>query len=192
MRAFLAVELSDAARTALARLQQQLAATGADVKWTEEENLHITMRFLREITEEQRQGIEAVLRGVATQTNTMPVQLTGLGAFPSMSSPRVLWVGIGAGQEALTKIAEEIERGIVALGLPKADHPFSAHVTLGRVRSSRRRQELSRALTGARWDPPEPFVADHLTLVQSVLAPTGPTYTTLAAFPFTPSPAPSA
>ena len=179
MRAFIAVEVPAEIRNGLARLQSQLAQARADVKWTEEENLHITMRFLGEITDEQRQKMEALLQGVAAQVNAMPVELTSLGAFPSMTSPRVLWVGVGEGQETLQTIAEEIERGLVA-----ADHPFAAHITLGRVRSPRNRAQLVTAAQHLTWTPPAPFVATHLTLFHSTLTPSGSIYTPLAKFPF--------
>ena len=184
MRAFLAVELPEDIRRALAQLQRRLAESHADVKWTEEANLHITMRFLGEITEPQRQGLEERLRGVASGHHVTMVQLAGVGAFPSMHSPRVLWVGIGEGQEALTKIAEEIERRVVSLGLPKEDHPFAAHVTLGRVRSPKHRAQLVTTMRNLTWTPPPPFTTTHLTLFQSTLTSAGARYAPLAKFPF--------
>ena len=184
MRAFIAVELPAEIRNGLARLQSQLAQARADLKWTEEANLHITMRFLGEITDEQRQAVEAVLQGVAAQVNAIPVQLTGVGAFPSMASPRVLWVGVGEGQQTLHTIAEAIERGVVSLGLPKDDHPFTAHVTLGRVRSPKNRTQLVATVQHVTWTPPAPFVATHLTLFHSTLTSSGASYTLLAKCPF--------
>ncbi len=203
MRAFIAVELPAEIRCVLAHLQSQLAAARADVKWTEEDNLHITMRFLGEITEGQRQRLEALLREIAAQTNTIPIALTNVGAFPSMTSPRVLWVGIGegssfalraserplrsvrgAGQEALTNIAEEIERGVVSLGFEKEDHPFSAHVTLGRVRSPKNRAALVAVMRELAWTPPQPFAITCLTLFQSTLTSSGPIYASLSKVPF--------
>ncbi|HBQ38923.1 MAG TPA: RNA 2',3'-cyclic phosphodiesterase [Candidatus Omnitrophica bacterium] len=184
MRAFLAVELPADIRRSLADLQSQLAKTRADVKWTEEENLHITMRFLGEITGPQRQGLEEMLRRAASRHHATTVQLDGLGAFPSVDSPRVLWVGIREGQEELTKIAQEIEQGVTALGLPKEDHQFSAHVTLGRVRSPKHRAQLVAAMRAVTWTRPEPFMATHLTLFQSTLTSAGARYTPLVKFPY--------
>lgn len=183
MRAFIAVELPTDIRRALAHLQSQLAQARADVKWTEEENLHVTMRFLGEITESQRQGIEEKLRSVASHHHVTAVQLTGVGAFPSIASPRIVWVGIGEGKDTLTTIAGEIEQGVVSLGFPKADHPFGAHVTLGRVRSPKNRAQLVETMRQAAWESPEPFTATHLTLFQSTLTASGARYTILARFP---------
>lgn len=175
------VGFDTAGSTASDRLPRHRSRGG--VKWTEEENLHVTMRFLGDITEAQRRGVEETLQGVASRHRTTTVQLTGLGAFPSMASPRVLWVGIGEGKDALTTIAGEIEQGVVSLGFPKADHPFGAHVTLGRVRSPKHRAQLVETMRQAAWESPEPFTATHLTLFQSTLTPSGPCYTVLARFP---------
>ncbi len=184
MRAFLAVELPADIRRALTHLQSQLAQPRADVKWTEEANLHVTMRFLGEITEQQRQGLEEMLRGAASHHPVATIQLTGLGAFPSLESPRILWIGVGEGKDWLTQLAGEFERELVLLGFAKEERPFAAHVTLGRVRSPRGRAQLMAAMRESAWRPPEPFCATHLTLFQSTLTSAGARYTPLASFPF--------
>lgn len=184
MRAFLAVEIPREIHAHLALLQSQLAQTRADVKWTEEANLHVTMRFLGEITDQQRQDLEETLHGVASHHHATTVQLAGVGAFPSIASPRVLWVGVGAGKDVLTTIAGEVEQGVVSLGLPREEHPFSAHVTLGRVRSSKHRAALVAAMRALTWTPPPPFTATHLTLFQSILTSSGPVYTSRSRFTF--------
>src|SRR3989338_10233288 len=101
MRAFLAIELPEAVRARLAALQRDLASAKADVKWVDPNHLHVTMRFLGEIAEPQRQAVAVLIERVAGATAPMRLQLVELGAFPSPSAPRVLWVGIQEGREAL-------------------------------------------------------------------------------------------
>jgi 2'-5' RNA ligase len=180
MRAFIAIELPGPVRAALVSLQRQLAQAEADVKWVEEDNLHVTMRFLGEISEDQRQAIERLLGEVAGRTPRLQLSLSHLGAFPSASSPRVIWVGVGQGSEALSRIAREIEEGLSALHLPREPREFAAHLTLGRVRSPRNRAQLSHRLKELVWKPPAPFEVAHLTLFQSTLTSSGPLYTPLA------------
>ena len=184
MRAFIAIELPDEVRWALAQLQQRLAGSGADVKWVEPEHLHVTMKFLGEITEEQRRAVEAMLRQVARALSPFPLSLRALGAFPSMRSPRVIWVGVAEGKEPLVRLAEGIEREGAAAALQKEERPFAAHVTLGRVRSPRGHQALVELLEHTDWSPPPSWTADHVTLYQSVLSSSGPTYSVLAEIPF--------
>ena len=184
IRAFIAVELPTEVRGSLGLLARELAASGADVKWVEEANLHVTMRFLGEITEEQRQGLATLLTAVAARRQPIPLRLSSLGGFPSLTSPRVVWVGVGQGHEELAAIAGDVEEGLARLGLPHEERAFIAHVTLGRVRSGRNLGRLVSQITATTWTPPEPFVADQLTLFQSTLSSSGPIYTALATLPF--------
>ena len=180
MRAFIAVELPPSVQGELVSLQRDVAKSGADVKWVEKDTLHVTMRFLGEITEEQRQAIERLLEKVAGHTGPIQLGFSHVGAFPSSSSPRVIWVGIGQGSDLLTRLAAEIEEGLAKLTMPRADRDFAAHVTLGRVRSPRNRSQFAARIKELVWNPPATFVATHLTLFQSLLTRAGPTYTPLA------------
>jgi 2'-5' RNA ligase len=183
MRAFLAVALPPAARERLAALQRQLAGSGADVKWVEPENLHLTMKFLGEIDERLSSALIGRLGPVAGATPPFEAQLNRVGAFPAMGAPRVVWVGIGPGVAELRRLAEAIEHETAALGLEGEPRPFAAHVTVGRVRSSNRRQALVRALQDAAWTAPPPWPVRAVTLYQSLLSSSGPRYTVLADLP---------
>ena len=184
MRAFLAVELPSHARHELARLQDQLRDSRADVKWVEKDNLHLTLRFLGDIDERERQRVESASQLAAAAMSPVTVTLSSLGAFPSVSAPRVVWVGLGDGAESLAQLAAQIEAQLAKAGFPKADKPFSAHITLGRVRSPRNRLELVRTINDVVWTPPASFVVDHVTLFRSDLGSAGPTYSILREFPF--------
>ena len=184
MRAFIALALPEEVREALGRLQQDLVASRADVKWVEPDHLHVTMKFLGEITEDQRHAVEAMLRRLAEREAPFLLGVQVLGAFPSATAPRVLWVGLADGRERVQRMAEVIEREGAALSFVREDRPFAAHVTLGRVRSSRHRQQLARALLNTTWQPPAPWRVASITLYQSVLGSVGPRYTVLADVPF--------
>lgn len=183
MRAFLAVSLPADVRASLAVLQRGLAHSNADVKWVEPENLHVTLRFLGEITEEQRLALEALLERLAPREEPFVLGLEGIGAFPSLGSPRVFWVGLSTGRETAARIAGAIEREGATILLEKAERPFAAHVTLGRVRSPRHRPALVQRLRETSWRAPDPWRVSALTLYQSVLGPGGPRYTVLAEVP---------
>lgn len=180
MRAFIAIELPPAVRAELWKIGRDLAASQADVTWVKEENVHLTLRFLGEITEVQRHVVESLLQTLASRTDPIQLELSHLGAFPSMTAPRVIWVGIGQGEKETGRLAGELEGGLTRLGFAKEDRGFSAHVTLGRVRSPRNRAQLVARLKDVSWNAPQPFRADHLTLFHSTLSPAGPTYTPLA------------
>lgn len=183
MRAFIGISLPEGVRVALANLQRQLGESHADVKWVAPDNLHVTLKFLDEITEEQRGLVEALLGRVASGERAFALGLGHAGAFPSMRAPRVLWVGVEEGKETVVRIAAAIEREGAALSLPREERPFAAHVTIGRVRSPNNRPLLAERLQQATWQPPEPWRATSLTLYESVLSSTGPRYRVLADIP---------
>lgn len=183
MRAFIGIALPDAVRSSLAGLQRQLSESGADVKWVEAENLHVTLKFLDEITDEQRRRVEELLARVAGGQGAFTLGLKQVGAFPSTSSPRVLWVGLAEGRDAAMRIAQAIEQEGQAISLRREERPFAAHVTLGRVRTPRNRAALSQRLQEIVWSPPAAWRVPSLTLYESVLSSAGPRYTALADFP---------
>lgn len=184
MRAFLALTLPDEIRRSFASLQRELARFGADVKWVEPPNLHVTLKFLGEITDHQRRAVEQLLAEVARGETAFPLGLDRVGAFPSLSSPRVVWVGLGEGKERAIRLVERLEQSCGELGIQKEERPFAAHVTLGRVRSPRGHARLGPVLRDCAWrPPPEPWIVTALTLYQSVLGSDGPRYTVLAEMP---------
>ena len=183
MRAFIAIALPDTVRESLRQLQQELAQSRADVKWVEPANLHLTLKFLDEIAEDQRQQVEAMLGEMASRESTFTLQLEQVGAFPSMSAPRIMWVGIAQGKDALTRMGEAIEQQARSLGLRREERPFSCHLTLGRVRSPRGLKELAKQLRTVQWTAPAPWRVSAVTLYYSTLSSSGPHYNVLAEVP---------
>ena len=186
MRAFIGIVLPAAVRSSLAGLQRRLGESGADVadvKWVEPDHLHVTLKFLDEITDEQRRHVEALLGRIAAEEPPFTLAMDRVGAFPSLTAPRVLWVGLSEGKEAVIRIAEAIEREGATLSLRSEERPFAAHVTIGRVRSPRRREALVQRLQASTWEPPAPFQVTALTLYRSDLSASGPRYTALAEIP---------
>jgi len=187
MRAFIGIALPSAIREALGELQGELARSQADVKWVLPEQLHVTLKFLGEITELQRQAVEAMLRKMAEPEAPFQLSLEGVGAFPSIHAPRVIWVGIRAGKERVERIAHAIEREGERIRLQKDERPFAAHVTLGRVRSPQRLKPLADQLQAVVWQPLAPWRVESLTLYESRLSSSGPSYTVLADAPLKPA-----
>lgn len=183
MRAFLGIALPSQVRESLATLQAELSGVGADVGWVKPEQLHVTLKFLDDISEEQRQAIEAILTRVAEQEACFSVAIHEPGAFPSVRAPRVLWVSVREGQERIVRIAHQIEEEARRLSLRREERPFAAHITLGRVRSPRHRIELAQRLQHVSWQPPPPWHVTALTLYQSVLSSVESRYRVLADIP---------
>lgn len=185
MRAFIGIPLSTPAREAVARLQQQLGAAGADVRWIPPESLHLTLKFLGSIDAAQHHATEALLHQAASETGSCSMSLAGLGAFPASGAPRIVWVGVGEGREALTRFAEGIRAQGRGIGWPEEERAFAAHVTIGRFRSPRGAAALRRALSTAAWTAPPAWTVSEVVLFESCLAAGGSRYTPRGTFPLT-------
>jgi RNA 2',3'-cyclic 3'-phosphodiesterase len=181
MRTFIAIELPQEIKDTLGRLQQKLKAAGADVKWVEPANIHLTLKFLGEIDEPAKERISVSLEKICRSRPTFNISLSSCGAFPSIDSPRVIWAGIKEGDSQIKQIALDIEDALAQIGLPKEDRDFSSHITLGRTRSSKNRRQLSELLSSLK--PLEgSFPAAKITLYKSSLTPRGPVYEILQEF----------
>ena len=184
MRAFVAVEVPPDVRAAVARTQAALrdAARSADVRWVDPGALHVTLKFLGSIDDEQVARIRDALALASGAGAPLGCVTGALGAFPSPRRARVVWLGISAANEAVARLTSAVDAALTPLGFPPEARPFHAHVTLGRVRSPRGLGDLARALEAHAAGPPRSWVAPDLVLFQSHTRPTGAVYEPVARF----------
>jgi len=181
MRTFIAIELPQGIKDSLSRLQEELKATEADVKWVAPENIHLTLKFLGEIDDKKLEKITKIIDDAAKEKNKFQIRISSLGTFPKIDFPRVIWVGVDIGDKETKAIAEELEEKIAKIGIPKENRPFSSHITIGRTKSSLNREKLvqnlkNKAELGANKLE---FYVTKITLFQSTLTPHGPIYKVL-------------
>lgn len=180
LRAFVAVPVEDpVVRRRLAGARSLLPELRG-LRWIPEAQLHFTLKFLGDIDEE-RVGDARAATAAAARGGVPPFRLDlgGLGAFPPRGPARVVWAGCGDGTEGLVSLAAAVEEAFAAAGFPTEPRPFSAHLTVARVRDLDAGRRLSRLLPSV---PREAFGAvsvSSLVLYRSDLAPRGPDYTEL-------------
>ncbi len=179
MRLFIALDLTTQNRDALTKLQGRLKKADADVKWVEPENIHLTLKFLGEVQEEKIPKIITTIKESIAEFKPFNLEIVSLGAFPGLKYPRVIWAGIEKGKENLEKLAEAIETAMLRLGFPEEKRGFSSHLTLGRIRSDRNKNNLCREISQASF-PALPQDISSVKLYQSRLTPQGPIYEKLA------------
>jgi RNA 2',3'-cyclic 3'-phosphodiesterase len=180
LRAFVAVEVPERVVDSLGEFQKEISATGADVKLVERENLHLNLKFLGEISEAQAAEVQSRLGRLSQRGGNVAVR--GVGAFPSQSRPRVVWAGVAREHEALlTPIAQEVIGVLEGIG-ESDDRPFRAHITLGRVRSSRNLQALGELLRQNSEKEFGAFTMSEIKLKSSALTPSGPVYKDMGVF----------
>ncbi|WP_461209732.1 RNA 2',3'-cyclic phosphodiesterase [Desulfocurvus sp. DL9XJH121] len=149
------------------------------VTWTRPGNWHLTLKFLGDAPEEAVADIRAALAGVAF--GPFSVRAGGAGYFPPRGEPRVFWVGLALGAEAVAGLAGEVERALAPLGFEPESRAYRPHLTLARVRRARGDDwsGMSREASEMRWPA---FEVRAFTLWQSVLGPSGPSYRVIADF----------
>lgn len=145
------------------------------------ENLHITLRFLGEVDDTRVAELGGVLDEAAAGVSRFDLGIRGLGAFPTLTRPRVIWVGAGEGADALRTLAGRVESALARVGVPPEDRPFSGHVTLGRIREPRRDPALAATLATQAGTHFGTLTVDRVCLMRSDLSPRGAHYTEIAA-----------
>jgi len=176
IRVFISVDMDPTEK--LMEMQEILSSSGADLRIVPPENLHVTLQFLGDVDEGKIPLLKEILTKIASKYRPAELSLRGLGAFPSNSYIKVVWVGMeGAG--SLTDISRELGGEIARLGLKTDRKGFRPHLTLARVRSAQNIGGLKDML--ARNDPWElgGQTVMELKLKRSVLTPGGPVYSDL-------------
>jgi 2'-5' RNA ligase len=178
LRCFVAIDVSSEVRAAVtvAQARVRTQAPDADVRWTDREQIHLTLKFLGAVPEERVQAVSSSLEAVVADASPIDLAAAGLGAFPSLRRPRVLWAGVSAGIPELTALAAAVDGALAPLGFSPEPRAFSAHLTIGRVRSPRGARALAPALEGAGAAEFGSWTASELVLYESRLRPAGALY----------------
>ncbi|MFN7170872.1 MAG: RNA 2',3'-cyclic phosphodiesterase [Candidatus Omnitrophota bacterium] len=183
IRTFIAIEIPEILCAEFAQLQEELKKAEADIKWVEPKNMHLTLKFLGDTEETKITKIKESLQKISQKANSFEINFRGLGAFPNLESPRVLWIGIEKGKDKLFELATKIEDELKILGFPKEKRQFSAHLTLGRIRSFKNREKLKTTIKEkVNFKARNKMYLKEIVLFKSQLTPSGPIYTCLAKF----------
>lgn len=178
IRSFISIDVEDPKILSGVRaVQSSLRNVGADLKIVGGENVHVTLKFLGNVQPEMLSKIKEDLSGLKFSPFTL--ELRGVGAFPNVSRITIIWVGIGTGAEEVEKIYEHVESGMSELGFARENRRFNPHITIARVRTGRKREELAKLLEGLTENSFGSFIADRVRMKQSILHPGGPEYHTL-------------
>ena len=186
IRAFIAIELPEAVKTALASAQSRLRAERHSyVKWVDPGGVHLTLKFLGNIDAEKVSPITAAIARAAQGVAPFRLELGETGAFPNQRRPRVIWVAVTGDVERLASLQRGIDQLLIPLGFVPESRPFSPHLTLGRLKeraSTAERQKIGESIATVK---PEavPFQANEISLMRSTLTPSGAIYSRISSVP---------
>ncbi len=177
MRLFVAVSLPPSIRMELQRLCDELRRAAAGLRWVRPDAIHLTLRFLGELPEDDLPRIQSGLRSSLPGSHPpFALGLGELGRFPSRGRPQVIWVGLVDGQGDLARLQARVEAAIQASGMPPEARPFRPHLTLARVAERRPPVELLERLAARGRPAPISFEVRSVCLFQSILRPQGAEY----------------
>jgi 2'-5' RNA ligase len=185
LRTFIAIELPAPIRSQIHQQQQALAQALDDppIRWVRPESIHLTLKFLGEISTQKAQQIDAALPYEVRQYPPARVQVQGLGCFPNFKRPRVVWIGLETQRAVLSALQAHLENWLQTLGFQPEKRGFSPHLTIGRIHrrvNNRQRKNLGDQIRGHKAPLLGEFTAESVHLLKSDLRPSGAVYTRLA------------
>jgi RNA 2',3'-cyclic 3'-phosphodiesterase len=188
VRLFVALEIPDTVRDNLAAKIKELRDLSVKVadkrpRWVRPENLHVTLKFIGEVSPTKLGGIRSALSAIRSDTQ-VDLNFHGLGFFPNEQYPRVLWSGINASAN-LTSLAGDIDGTLESQGIARERRAFAPHLTLARIEPPGLHEKLRAVLRENSTREFGSFQTREFHLIESKLKPSGAEYTTLASFPFT-------
>lgn len=172
MRLFIAIDTPKDFKERLSRTCAELKKCQLDAKWVDAENIHLTLKFLGEIKDDQLNEIKNIVLGVCGQVNRLELNICGFGFFPNDNSPRVLFA-VTDKEEILKNMSLGLEDKLKSLGFPK-EGKFKPHLTIARLRSKKNIACLKEKLKNLVFEAK--FFVDEITIFKSTLKPSGPVY----------------
>ena len=179
IRAFIAIPLDPKIQHSIECMQDHLKKSNNDIKWVKPENIHITLKFLGDVTTEQINSVKQTLSNCTHNTRPFKVELSQLGAFPNIECPRTLWIGLKDSKQQLNRMAVSLEIALGKIGFQDDQRPFSPHITIGRIRSSKNIDALAQSTSSYQISENCTQTISKIILFQSTLTSEGPIYKSL-------------
>jgi RNA 2',3'-cyclic 3'-phosphodiesterase len=184
LRAFLALDVPDNVQERLGRLVAILAPLAKHVKWVPAHQIHLTLTFFKDLSARTLEDMHEPVGALAAGTHPFVLQAAGAGAFGPSGRPNVIWCGVEDSGGRLAAFVSELQKTLACLGVAPEGRPFHPHLTLGRVKGGAE-HALSNAIPTQNRFEAGAIAADHLTLYESQLSSSGPSYRVLRTWPFT-------
>lgn len=177
MRTFIAIEIPDRIKQEMAKVQERLRQAGVEAGWTRPEGIHLTLKFLGEVRESRVKEIMSALETAASGTGIFRLEVAGAGAFPNAKNPRVVWLGVEGELDQLSGLQAAVEKAMSGLGFDRDERGFTPHLTVGRVKLIRSREQWAAALDEVKNIRISGFDVTGVSLMKSELRRGGAVYT---------------
>ena len=180
IRAFVAIPIEEFIGNEIAKLIGKFRQPGDSIRWVAKENLHLTLAFLGEIDAIMVPKITEAIEGAIAEIPAFDMHVEGLGAFPNLNRPSILWVGITDGAEQVAEICEAVQAAIEPFGFPREHRKYVPHLTIGRIgKNAKNSQDLANRIEQHKdWVGGASPVSD-VVFMESELGRSGPLYSVL-------------
>ena len=179
IRAFIAIELPPAIIALLDKVQQALKSLRVGARWVRPENIHLTLKFFGDINPADVEVISGAMTAAAEGVAPFTLAVGGIGVFPGLKRPRVIWVGLGGKIQPLLDLQHNLEDRLADVGFPKEKRSFKGHLTLGRFKETANPDTIRRAMVECSDMVNDQFEAGRIVLIKSDLSPSGAVYSHL-------------
>jgi len=184
IRSFLAFELPPDIKSEVKRISGEVKKTGLEASWVKPDNIHLTTVFTGDIDEKDIPDMISNIDNVTAEYEPFDISLGGMGLFPDIKRPRVLWLGLNGGIEGLASLRDDLQKSLEPFGIKQEKRPFKPHLTLGRFRKPAKDKFLLKKMLDEYGEISGPNgKLDELILFKSDLKPTGAVYTRLHYWP---------
>ncbi len=180
LRAFIAIPLPPDIVELAADLQLRLKSGGLKLRWVRSQGMHLTLKFLGDIPESQVDDLGGAMQRAGSGFGIVDLAAQGMGVFPGIKRPRVLWLGIGGETERLARLHGRLDAELEQIGISREKRPFRAHLTLARAKGAVNTRLLLDTMQRQGQYAARPFQAQQMVLYQSDLRPQGAVYTARA------------
>ena len=179
IRTFIALELPPSVISLLDKVQEDLKSMQLQAKWVRPENIHLTLKFIGNIDPGDTDKIGGAMMDAVDNFAAIHLVARGVGVFPGIKRPRVIWVGLGGQIQLLFAVQRVLEENLATLGFKKEKRPFKGHLTLGRFKQTVDPNTIRQIIREYANLYSEEFTARRIILYKSDLKPTGAVYSQL-------------
>lgn len=176
IRTFIAINISSELREVCKTFIEELIKTGGDVKWVKPESIHLTLKFLGNLTASKIEPVCDAVERACAEFSAFRLKSGSKGAFPNLRRPRIFWVGLTeTNDHILTDLQAKVETALIEVGFEKESRKFHPHLTVGRVRSANKITQATQAFENYHF-PEIEFDVNRVLIMKSELTPRGAIY----------------
>ncbi|MFC1929234.1 RNA 2',3'-cyclic phosphodiesterase [Chloroflexota bacterium] len=183
IRSFIAIELPDELKLELKQLEARLKSGNQPwVKWVDPDSIHLTLKFLGNVAIDRTSEITKAIEEAAQGIRPFQLEVNGLGVFPNLKRVQVVWVGVVGEVDKLGQLQQRIESKLAQLGFTLESRPFTAHLTLARLRNQAsldERQGFGQLIAGTKFEAGT-IKVDAVSLMRSQLTREGAIYSRIS------------